>query len=92
MNTLLLASTSPYRRELLQRLRLPFDCARPQVDESPLPGEAPAALAVRLAAAKAAEETDPDGDTYASAEYKRHVASVYARKAIETAVERASRV
>ncbi|MDX3930934.1 MAG: Maf family nucleotide pyrophosphatase [Stenotrophomonas sp.] len=55
MNTLLLASTSPYRRELLQRLRLPFDCARPQVDESPLPGEAPAALAVRLAAAKAAE-------------------------------------
>ena len=46
---LILASTSPYRRELLQRLRLPFDCASPQVDETPLPGEAPDALARRLA-------------------------------------------
>ncbi|GAB3057693.1 Maf family protein [Stenotrophomonas tumulicola] len=55
MSALLLASTSPYRRELLQRLRLPFDCARPAVDETPLPGEAPAALAARLAAAKATE-------------------------------------
>lgn len=55
MNALLLASTSVYRRELLQRLRLPFDCARPAVDEHPLPGEAPLALAQRLAAAKAAE-------------------------------------
>lgn len=55
MSPLLLASTSPYRRELLQRLRLPFDCVRPAVDETPLPREAPAALAVRLAAAKAAE-------------------------------------
>ena len=52
---LILASTSPYRRELLQRLRLPFDCASPQVDETPLPGEAPDALARRLARAKAAE-------------------------------------
>ena len=52
---LILASTSPYRRELLQRLRLPFDCARPQVEETPLPGEAPDALARRLARAKAAE-------------------------------------
>ncbi|RYY70913.1 MAG: septum formation inhibitor Maf, partial [Comamonadaceae bacterium] len=51
---LVLGSTSRYRRELLQRLRLPFDVVPPEVDETPLPGEAPAALARRLAAAKAA--------------------------------------
>ena len=51
---LVLASTSPYRRELLERLRLPFDVARPEVDETPRTGEHPAALARRLAAAKAA--------------------------------------
>jgi septum formation protein len=50
---LILASTSPYRRELLARLRLPFDVYAPEVDETPLPGEAPAALARRLALAKA---------------------------------------
>ena len=51
--TLILASTSRYRRELLQRLRLPFEVLSPGVDETPLPGEAPAALALRLALAKA---------------------------------------
>lgn len=51
---LILASTSRYRRELLQRLRLPFDVAAPETDESALPGEPPQALARRLAAAKAA--------------------------------------
>jgi septum formation protein len=51
---LVLASTSRYRRELLERLRLPFDVARPDVDETPQPGEHPSALARRLAAAKAA--------------------------------------
>lgn len=51
---LVLASTSRYRRELLERLRLPFAVARPEVDETPLPGESPAALAARLSAAKAA--------------------------------------
>jgi septum formation protein len=51
---LVLASTSRYRRELLERLRLPFDVARPEVDETPLAGEAPAALAARLSSAKAA--------------------------------------
>lgn len=50
---LILASTSRYRSELLQRLRLPFDVISPGVDESPLAGEAPAALAQRLAVAKA---------------------------------------
>ena len=50
---LILASTSRYRRELLQRLRLPFEVMSPDVDESPQPGEAPKALATRLALAKA---------------------------------------
>jgi septum formation protein len=50
---LVLASTSPYRRELLQRLRLPFVVIAPEVDESAAPGEAPPALAQRLALAKA---------------------------------------
>jgi septum formation protein len=51
--TLILASTSRYRRELLQRLRLPFEVHAPDVDETPRPGEHPAALALRLALAKA---------------------------------------
>jgi septum formation protein len=51
---LILASTSRYRRELLERLRLPFDVVSPQVDETPLPGESPSALSERLALAKAA--------------------------------------
>jgi len=50
---LILASTSRYRRDLLQRLRLPFEVVSPQVDETPQPGESPAALALRLALAKA---------------------------------------
>ncbi|MDB5894112.1 MAG: septum formation inhibitor Maf, partial [Rhodoferax sp.] len=50
---LILGSTSRYRRELLERLRLPFDVVAPYVDETPLAGEAPDALACRLALAKA---------------------------------------
>jgi septum formation protein len=50
---LVLGSTSRYRQELLQRLRIPFSVAAPDVDETPQPGEAPAALAQRLALAKA---------------------------------------
>lgn len=50
---LVLGSTSRYRRELLQRLHLPFEVAAPDVDETPAPGEAPRALALRLALAKA---------------------------------------
>ena len=50
---LILGSTSRYRRELLSRLRVAFDVVSPQVDETPRPGEAPAALAARLALAKA---------------------------------------
>ena len=50
---LVLASTSPYRRELLGRLQLPFETAAPEVDEIAHPGEAPAATAERLALEKA---------------------------------------
>ena len=51
--SLVLGSTSRYRKELLQRLSVPFEQAAPDVDETPLPGEPPAALAQRLALAKA---------------------------------------
>jgi septum formation protein len=50
---LVLGSTSRYRRELLDRLGLPFEGAAPEVDETPLPGEVPESLARRLALAKA---------------------------------------
>lgn len=53
MPELILASTSIYRRALLERLGLPFATARPEVDESARPDEAPQTLAVRLARAKA---------------------------------------
>lgn len=52
--TLVLASTSPHRRVLLERLGLAFTCVAPGVDETARPGEAPLALARRLAIAKAA--------------------------------------
>jgi len=51
--SLILASTSRYRRELLERLRWPFTVQAPHVDETPREGEAPQALALRLALAKA---------------------------------------
>lgn len=50
---LILASTSAYRKQLLQRLQLPFRCVAPQVPEAAQPGEAAAAMAARLALAKA---------------------------------------
>ena len=50
---LVLGSTSRYRRELLERLRLPFQVAAPGVDEAPAPGETPPATALRLSEAKA---------------------------------------
>lgn len=52
---LILASTSSTRRGLLAALGLPFECVRPAVDETPLPGEEPEALARRLGLAKARE-------------------------------------
>jgi septum formation protein len=50
---LVLASTSPYRRDLLTRLGLPFEVANPETDETPLAGETPSATALRLSEAKA---------------------------------------
>lgn len=51
--TLILGSTSRYRREMLERLRIPFDVRAPHVNETPRSREAPADLALRLAIAKA---------------------------------------
>lgn len=53
MRPLVLASSSTYRRDLLQRLQLPFICESPNIDESPHPGEEATALVQRLATAKA---------------------------------------
>jgi len=53
MPQLVLASTSPWRRELLKKLEIPFQCAAPEVDELALPGESPRQLVLRLAQAKA---------------------------------------
>jgi septum formation protein len=61
MPPLILASTSRYRAELLARLRIPFEVRAPGVDETPLHGEAPSALAARLALAKARAVAFKDG-------------------------------
>lgn len=53
MPNLVLASTSPYRRMLLEKLGLPFECAAPEVDETPQPGESARHLVTRLAREKA---------------------------------------
>lgn len=50
---LVLASTSPYRKALLERFRIPFECTPPRVEETALPGEEAEALARRLARLKA---------------------------------------
>ena len=50
---LILGSSSPYRRELLERLRVPFEVAVPDIDETPLASEAPEATALRLSLNKA---------------------------------------
>jgi carbon-monoxide dehydrogenase medium subunit len=57
--------------------------------ETELQGKSLTSEVIAAAAAKAAENADPADDTYASAEYKRHVAAVYARRAIQIAAERA---
>jgi carbon-monoxide dehydrogenase medium subunit len=58
--------------------------------EIELQGKALTAHVVAAAAAKAADQTDPDGDSYASADYKRHMAGVLARRSIESAAGRAA--
>jgi septum formation protein len=56
--TVILGSTSRYRRDLLQRLQIGFHVVAPDVDETPLPGESPRALAQRLSLAKARAVAD----------------------------------
>ena len=63
---------------------------RAVASEIELQGKALNGLNIAAAAAKAAEGTDPDDDIYASADYKRHMATVLARRAIEGAVKRAT--
>lgn len=58
MLPLILASTSPYRKELLNRLQIGFDVCAPETDETPLPGESPATTAERLSIAKATAVAD----------------------------------
>ena len=53
MQKLVLASSSPYRKSLLERLRQPFECASPDIDETPQPGETAEQLTQRLAQTKA---------------------------------------
>ncbi|MGY5957488.1 7-methyl-GTP pyrophosphatase [Kosakonia sp. BK9b] len=53
MSTIILASTSPYRRALLEKLGVTFECAAPNTDETPQPGESPRHLVLRLAQDKA---------------------------------------
>ncbi len=60
---LILASSSAYRKELLSRLRLPFEAISPDIDETPLPDEAPEQTALRLAEAKAEAIAERIGET-----------------------------
>lgn len=53
MSDIILASTSPWRRALLEKLGMPFECAAPTTDETPLAGESPRRLVLRLAQDKA---------------------------------------
>ncbi len=53
MKTLVLGSTSPFRKSILEKLNLPFECAKPDIDETALAGETPQALVERLAIEKA---------------------------------------
>lgn len=58
MQTLVLGSTSPFRKTLLEKLNLPFDCAKPNIDETALLGESPQVLVERLAIEKAQAVAD----------------------------------
>ena len=60
---LILASSSPYRRELLERLKIPFEVIAPEVDETPRPGETPSALVERLSIEKARKIADAQPGT-----------------------------
>lgn len=63
MKRIILSSTSPVRKSLLQRLQIPFETTAPNIDETPLPGELPTALVARLAEAKARAVTEQFADS-----------------------------
>ncbi|MDF2180486.1 Maf family nucleotide pyrophosphatase [Neptuniibacter sp. CAU 1671] len=62
MTEIILASSSPFRRMILDKLNLPYSCVSPDIDESALPCESPAELVARLAAAKAAKVAESHKD------------------------------
>lgn len=62
MTEIILASSSPFRRMILDKLNLPYSCVSPDIDESALPDESPAELVARLAAAKAAKVAESHKD------------------------------
>ncbi|MBX2825160.1 MAG: Maf family nucleotide pyrophosphatase [Gammaproteobacteria bacterium] len=67
MTRLILASTSPYRAELLQRLQISFETVAPHTDETPLPSESPANLVTRLAELKARSVLDSGNSAHPGA-------------------------
>ena len=70
-NKLVLASTSPFRKALLEKLQLPFATISPEVDEASLPEESPEQLVARLAEAKAKAEEEAKAKAEAEAAAKR---------------------
>jgi len=67
MQTLVLGSTSPFRRALLEKLNLPFECAKPNIDETAKQGETPIALVERLAIEKAKAVVDVTNNEFTDA-------------------------
>ena len=63
MSNLILASSSPFRRQILDKLNLDYRCISPDIDESPLLNETPQALVGRLAEQKAAKIAESNGDS-----------------------------
>lgn len=62
MKKLVLGSTSPFRKSLLEKFNVPFETAKPDIDETPLPGESPIELVERLAIEKAKAVTAEHSD------------------------------
>lgn len=87
---LILASSSRYRRELLARLGVEFSSASPDVDETPLAGEAPGALVLRLAEAKARKvgEREPDAVVIGSDQVAVHEGKVLGKPGTVANAER----
>ena len=63
MSNLILASSSPFRRQILDKLNIDYSCISPDIDESPLINESPEALVARLAEQKAAKVAESNGNS-----------------------------